>query len=226
MSKAKPYLGIWFGNFFEPFCSNREATRKGIADVASVGFNSINLDSKPWEDFFERYRGGKASQYVAMQEFMMAEAAKLGLDYTCLALYLSGDNLYPNIRKVPPVRGEEPVLPNGRPMGTYKYWSPRAQATMGGHIRGLLRLYGRGMHRRADGRITLMTMWEPIPKPSFDTEGKQKYLIWLEKHYAGKITRLNQRSSPCRTTGPKGSLEMVSASTKWSSGRKVLARSE
>ena len=45
---------------------------------------------------------------------MMAEMAKQGLDYTCLALYLCGDNLYPNIRSVPPVRGEEPMSANGK----------------------------------------------------------------------------------------------------------------
>src|ERR1039458_5590885 len=105
----RPYLAIWFGNFFEPFLSNREATRKGIADVAGLGFNSINLDSKPWEDFFARYRGEPASPYVAMHEFMMAEMAKHSLDYTHLALYLCGDNLYPNIRDAAPGGGGEAI---------------------------------------------------------------------------------------------------------------------
>jgi hypothetical protein len=192
-SNKTPMLSIWFGNFFEPFYSDREAVRRGIAEVAELGFNSINLDSKAWEDFFARYRGEPASQYVAMQEFMMAEMVKHGMDYTCLALYLCGDNLYPNIRSVPPVRGEEPMRPDGRPMGTYKYWSPKAQATMVEHVRGLLKLYGKGMRRRADGRIIMQTMFEPIPKPSFDAEGKQKYLAWLEKRYGGDIAKLNQR---------------------------------
>src|SRR5215210_6807048 len=161
----RPFLSIWFGNFFEPFYSDFEATRKGIADVAGLGFNSINLDSKAWEDFFARYRGEEASQYVRVQEFMMAEAAKHGLDYSCLALYLCGDNLYPNIRSAAPVRGEEPARTDGRPMGTYKYWSPRAQEVMVEHVRGLLRLYGEGMRRRADGHVIMQTMFEPIPKP-------------------------------------------------------------
>jgi len=186
-------LSIWFGNFFEPFYSDREAMRRGLAEVAELGFNSINLDSKPWEDFFARYRGEPASPYVAMHEFMMAEAAARGLDYTHLALYLCGDNLYPTIRDVPPVRGEEPMRPDGRPMGTYKYWSPRAQQTMVDHVAGLLKLYGPGMRRRADGRIVMQTMFEPIPKPSFDAEGKTKYLAWLEKHYAGDLAKLNAR---------------------------------
>jgi hypothetical protein len=129
---------------------------------------------------------------MRLHEFMMAEMAKLGMDYTCLALYLCGDNLYPSIRDVPPVRGEEPMRPNGQPMGTYKYWSPKAQATMVEHVKGLLKLYGKGMRRNAESRIIMQTMFEPIPKPSFDAEGKGKYLAWLQKRYGGNIAKLNQ----------------------------------
>jgi hypothetical protein len=60
-SSAGPMLGIWFGNFFEPFFSDRESVRRGIEEVAGLGFTSLNLDSKPWEDFFARYRGEAAS---------------------------------------------------------------------------------------------------------------------------------------------------------------------
>jgi hypothetical protein len=190
--RRRPMLGLWFGNFFEPFFSDREAVRRGIAEAADLGFTSLNLDSKPWEDFFARYRGEPASPYVAMQEFMMQEAAARGLDYTHLALYLCGDNLYPTIRDVPPVRGEESIRPDGKPMGTYKYWSPRAQDTMVEHVRGLLKLYAPGMRRR-DGRIIMQTMFEPIPKPSFDAEGRQRYLAWLERRYAGDFEKLKTR---------------------------------
>lgn len=186
-------LGLWFGNFFEPFYSDREAVKRGVAEAAALGFTSLNLDSKPWEDFFARYRGEAASAYVGMQEFMMKEAQAQGLDWTHLALYLCGDNLYPAIRDVPPVRGEESVRPDGSPMGTYKYWSPKAQATMVEHVLGLLRLYGDGMHRRADGRVVMQTMFDPIPKPSFDDEGRNKYLGWLSARYGDDIERLNAR---------------------------------
>ena len=74
----------------------------------------------------------------------MQEAAARGLDYSHLALYLCGDNLYPTIRDVPPVRGEEPTLPNGKLMGTYKYWSPIAQQTMVDHVRGLAQTVPQG----------------------------------------------------------------------------------
>jgi hypothetical protein len=176
-------LGLWFGNF----------VRRGLAEAADLGFTSINLDSKPWEDFFIRYRGGPASPYVAMQEFMIAEARARGLDHTHLALYLCGDNLYPIIRDVPPVRGEESIRPDGTPMGTYKYWSPKAQQTMVEHVLGLLKCYGASMHRRSDGRIVMQTMFDPIPKPSFDVEGKQKYLDWLATRYDHDIAKLNAR---------------------------------
>jgi hypothetical protein len=186
-------LGIWFGNFFEPFFSDREAVRRGIAEVAELGFTSVNLDSKPWEDFFSRYRGEPASPYVAMHEFIMEQALDHGMDWTHLALYLCGDNLYPTIRDVPPVRGEESILPDGRPMGTYKYWSPLAQQSMVDHVAGLLKLYRHGMHRRADGRVVMQTMFDPIPKPSFDAEGRGRYLAWLERRHGGDIARLNAR---------------------------------
>lgn len=191
---TKPMLGIWFGNFFEPFYSDREAVRRGIAEAADLGFTTINLDSKAWQDFFARYRGEPASQYVGMQEFMMREAAAHGMDYTHLALYLCGDNLYPTIRDVPPVRGEESIRPNGEPMGTYKYWSPHAHQAMVGHVRGLLKLYGAGMRRRpGTNAIVMQTMFEPIPKPSFDAEGRRRYLDWLERRYHGDLAALRQR---------------------------------
>jgi hypothetical protein len=190
-----PLIAVWFGNFFEPFYSDREAVRRGLAEAADLGFTTINLDSKPWEDFFARYRGEAASPYVEMQEFIMDEAARLGLNQTHLALYLCGDNLYPTIRDVPPVRGEESVRPNGQPMGTYKYWSARAQQTMVEHVGGLLRLYGPRMARLsgAPERIVMQTMFEPIPKPSFDVEGRERYLAWLQNRYHADLALLNRR---------------------------------
>ncbi|NNM86309.1 MAG: hypothetical protein HKL96_11215 [Phycisphaerales bacterium] len=195
MTDITPMLGLWFGNFFEPFYSDEHAVRRGIAAAAELGFNCINLDSKPWEDFFARYRGEPASPYVAMQELMMREIVAMGLKYTHLALYLCGDNLYPTIRDVPPVRGEEAICPDGRPMGTYKYWSPKAQQTMVDHVKGLLGRYRPGMWTTAEQppRVIMQTMFEPIPKPSFDAEGRQRYLAWLEGHYQGDIHRLNNR---------------------------------
>ncbi len=192
-AKSRPLLNLWFGNFFEPFYSDREAAKRGIADVADLGFTSVNFDAKPWEDYFARYRGEPASPYVSMQEMMIEETAKHGLAYNFLALYLCGDNLYPAIRDVPPVRGEDSILPDGRSMGTYKYWSPKAQATMVEHVKGLLRLYGERCCRRPDGRIVLMTMFDPIAKPSFDDEGRAHYLDWLEKRYGGDVAKLNAR---------------------------------
>lgn len=61
-TRRSPTTAIWFGNFFEPFYSDREAVTRGLEDVKSLGFNTVVLDSKPWEDFFARYRGEPASR--------------------------------------------------------------------------------------------------------------------------------------------------------------------
>ena len=190
---VRPMLELWFGNFFEPFFSDVEAVREGLADTARLGFTTVNLDSKPWEDFFARYRGEPASEYVAMQEFIMSECAALGMDYTCLALYFCGDNLYPNIRDVPPVRGEDAIGINGESLGTYKYWSTRARQTMVDHVKGLLRLYGQGMRRSVDGRPVVQTMFDPMVKPSFDEEGRRHYISWLRQQYSYDLDALNRK---------------------------------
>ncbi|MDR1188791.1 MAG: hypothetical protein LBK95_15310 [Bifidobacteriaceae bacterium] len=160
MSGVEPFVSLWFGNFFEPFYSDAGAVEAGVAEAAGLGFTSLNLDSKPWADFFERYAGGPASPYVATQEKMMEAAARRGMDVTCLALYLNGDNLYPAIRDVPPVRGEDATGVDGASLGTYKYSSPKAQATMVEHVAGLLRLYGARM-RQIGGRVVVQTMRWP-----------------------------------------------------------------
>lgn len=191
--RQQPFLSMWLGNFFEPYRSDSEAVEAALADIASMGFTSVNLDSKAWQDFYDRAEGAPASPYVAMQELMMAEAARLGMDYTFLALYLNGDNLYPNVREVPPVRGEEAVGLDGGPLWTYRYESVRAQAAMVAHVENLLRLYGGGIHRTPDGRAVMQTMFEPLPRPSFDAAGRARYLAWLAERYGGDVARLEAR---------------------------------
>jgi len=190
-----PLIQLWFGNFFEPWLSNRARVAEAMKDIAGMGFNSVNLDSKPWEDFFARYRGEPASQYVGMQEFMMGQAHSLGMGHSFLAIYLNGDNLYPALRNVPPVRGEEAVGPDGESLDTYKYWSEKAQASMLEHVSGLMRLYREGhVCFEGDGpAFPIHTMFDPAVKPSFDEEGRQKYLGWLERRYSGDISALNRR---------------------------------
>lgn len=190
-----PLIQLWFGNFFEPWLSNRERMAAALAEIRDLDFNAINLDSKAWADFFARYRGEPASPYVAMQEYMMAEAHRLGLGHSFLAIYMSGDNLYPALRDAPPVRGEDAIGTDGKSLNTYKYWSEKAQASMLEHVAGLMRLYGEG-HVRFEGEgpvLPIHTMFDPIVKPSFDAEGRQRYLDWLKARYDGDISALNQR---------------------------------
>lgn len=195
LRSGEPFLQIWLGNFFEPFFSDHNVMRQSLEHIKSLGFNVVNLDSKPWQDFFERYAGEPASPYVAMQEFMLDEMRRLGLAHTFLALYLCGDNLYPAIRDVPAVRGEDAIGIDGQSLNTYKYWSDNAQKSMVAHVRGLLRLYGQGMaeYDGVNPNRPMQTMFEPIVRPSFDAEGVTRYLAWLETRYAGRIDLLNER---------------------------------
>ena len=40
--------------------------------------------------------------------------------------------------------------------------------------------------------MPICSMWDPIVAPSFDKEGRKRYLDWLEKRYNGSITKLNE----------------------------------
>lgn len=191
---GEPFIGLWFGNFYKPAFDDRAFIDQSMRRIREMGFNSVQLDSKAWEDFAERYAGGEASPYVAQQEYMMRACREAGLSYFFLALYLNGDNLYPNIRFSPPIHGESVTLPDGRDGRWYKYWSAKAKDSMCTHVDGLLKRYGAGCTRVDTGageRIPLCSMWDPIVAPSFDAEGRERYLAWLKRRYLS-IEAFNQ----------------------------------
>ena len=173
----EPILTLWFGNFYRPAFDDKEYVDRSMELIRELGFNCVELDSKAWEDFDERYRGGEASQYVAAQEYMMEGALRNGLEYCFLALYLNGDNLYPNIRFSPSIRGESVTMPDGSDGKWYRYWSPKAKDSMERHVSGLLKLYGDKALQAYDGNgkvLPICSMWDPIAAPSFDGEGNRE----------------------------------------------------
>lgn len=117
---------IWFGNFYEPAYSDFSYIDETIAMVKELGFTSVLLDSKAWEDFRERFENGERSQYVKAQEHMMEAIRKHGMEYSFLALYLCGDNLYPDIRTSPPILGSSVTDRDGNDKRWYRYWSEEA----------------------------------------------------------------------------------------------------
>lgn len=190
----EPLLAIWFGNFYRPAFDDKAYVDRSMELIHELGFNCVELDSKAWEDFEERYRGGEASQYVAAQEYMMESAERNGLEYCFLALYLNGDNLYPNIRFSPPILGESVIRPDGSDGKWYRYWSSKAKDSMEKHVSGLLKLYGDKVMQVYDGKekvLPICSMWDPIVAPSFDEEGRGRYLGWLKEQY-GTIQDLNR----------------------------------
>ena len=84
----EPYVSLWFGNFFEPAFSNREYIDCAMKDIARMGFNCVLLDSKSWQDFWDRY-DGKGDRKYALEYYRslgMAHAEKDGAHYFMIIL--------------------------------------------------------------------------------------------------------------------------------------------
>lgn len=191
----RPYMNVIFGNFYSPAFDDEAFVDETMELIRRLGFNSVMFDTKAWEDFKERYGGGEPSQYVKMQEYMGRSAHRHGLSYNFLLLYLNGDNLYPHIRFSPPIFGEEVVYLDGTPGRWYKYWSERAQLSMKEHVDRIMDRYGGGCERCLTGEgeevIPVCSMWDPVVAPSFDDEGRDRYLSYLREVYHGDIGSLN-----------------------------------
>ncbi len=190
----EPFINVWFGNFYRPAFDDKEFVKETVKNLRDMGFNGIQLDSKAWEDFRERFSGGEASEYVAQQEFIMEQCRKNGISHNFLALYLCADNLYPNIRFSPPIFGESVTTADGSDGRWYKYWSDKAKDSMTEHIRGLFENYTNGISEvEINGRAVMptCTMWDPIVAPSFDEDGRRRYIAWLKNMYTD-IAALNR----------------------------------
>ncbi|MGN0773449.1 MAG: alpha-amylase family protein [Candidatus Ventricola sp.] len=186
---TEPLMTLWFGNFYRPAFDDRAFIDQSVRSIRDMGFNCIQLDSKAWEDFRARFAGGEASDYVAQQEYMMEAIHREGLAHSFMALYLNGDNLYPNIRFSPPIYGESVVRADGSDGRWYRYWSEAAQDSQRDHVAGLMRLYREG-HAQTENGLPICSMWDPIVAPSFDEEGQQRYKTWLKARY-GDIRAFN-----------------------------------
>ena len=127
---GEPYINIWFGNFYRPAYDDREFVKESVRLLRRLGFNSVLQDAKAWEDLEERCQGKEASPYVSMLEYMQQEIKENGMSHEFMALYMNGDNLYPNIRFSPPVYGESVKDQKGNDGKWYRYWSEKAKDSM------------------------------------------------------------------------------------------------
>ena len=189
----EPLISIWFGNFYRPAYDDRSFVDASMRQLKQLGFNTVELDSKDWQDFRDRFQGEAASPFVAMQEYMQEAAHREGLAHMFLILYLNGDNLYPNIRFSPPVHGDSVRNANGSDGYWYRYWSQKARDTMTEHVAQFQEHYGQGQAELAvngTSRIPLCSMWDPIVAPSYDVEGMRRYTAWLRQRY-GTIEAFN-----------------------------------
>ncbi|UJF31425.1 type 1 glutamine amidotransferase family protein [Paenibacillus hexagrammi] len=195
-NNKEPYINVWAGNFYKPAFDDEGFVQYSVKLAKRLGFNSFLLDAKAWEDFRDRYQGLEASQYLKMIEFTIKTLQEHGMSHEFLALYLNGDNLYPNIRFSPPIYGDSVVNPDGSNGKWYRYWSSKAQDSMMEHVQGLLTTYGEnGTSVEVNGQIRkpICSMWDPIVAPSFDEEGIARYVDWLSGAYHDDIHAFNQK---------------------------------
>jgi hypothetical protein len=197
---GKVLTGIWFGNFYRPAYDDEAFVREAVSLLKSLNFNCVLQDAKDWEDLHERCLGGEASQYVNSMEQMQAALSDEGMSHAFLALYLNGDNLYPDIRFSRPLRTESVTAPDGKSDGHwYRYWSETTKQRQTEHVRELMNRYAKGYTELCVGSASdtdavfrpICSMWDPIVAPSFDADGTSRYVSWLKKRY-GSIRALNR----------------------------------
>ena len=194
--KQRPHFSLWFGNFFEPYHSNRELVCEGMKEIADMGFNSIILDSKLWEDFTDFFQNGTESDYVAMQRFMVEKCAENGMGINFLTLFYNGDNLYPHIRDSAPDFIRPVTDRDGKPFRGYRMWDEEQIRAMTDHTVNLYRKLAKEAAAKAvdengNEKIPCYFYHSPAIFPSFDEDGKAVYLDWLQCRYQ-TIGALNQ----------------------------------
>ena len=193
--KKRPHFSLWFGNFFEPYYSDRALVDAGMREIAEMGFNSIILDSKLWEDFTAFFTTGEESDYVAMQRYMVEKCAENGMGINFLTLFYNGDNLYPHIRDSKPDLLHPVTGRDGKPMRGYRHWDREQTAAMIEHTVNLYEKLAKSAAAKAENeqgepKIPCYFYHSPVLMPSFDEDGKRRYLAWLKKKYAD-VTALN-----------------------------------
>jgi hypothetical protein len=194
---VRPHFSLWFGNFFEPYFSDHKKVEAGMREIAEMGFNSIILDSKLWEDFTHFFETGEASPYVAMQQFMVAEAQKCGLGINFLSLFYNGDNLYPHIRDSAPDLLHPVIGRDGKPFRGYRHWDKEQIEAMAVHTQRLYDLLAKDAAIKAqdengETRIPCYFYHSPGIMPSFDEDGRRVYVDWLRRFYHDDIAAMNR----------------------------------
>lgn len=202
--KKRPHFSLWFGNFFEPYHSDRGLVEEGMKEIAEMGFNSIILDSKLWEDFTEFFKNGEESEYVAMQRFMVDECAKNGMGINFLTLFYNGDNLYPHIRDSKPDIINPVIDRDGKPMRGYRHWDKEQTAAMIEHNVNLYEKLAKNaaakaVNEKGENKIPCYFYHSPVLMPSFDEDGRQVYLDWLFKKYGNLETINSEYGLECKS---------------------------
>ena len=192
----RPLFASWFGTLFEPYYSDFEAAASAIDEMRALGINCVVLDSKLWREFSEFFRDGTENHYVAMQRRVINRCRDIGMGVSFLALYHNGDNLWPKLHDSPPEFIDPPVDLQGQSIRGYRHWSDKQLNQQIQHCLDLYRhLAGpaaaTALDENGQERLPFYFYHDPIFIPSFDRDGIDHYLGWLEQQYS--LDELNRR---------------------------------
>lgn len=172
-----------------------------VGDIRELGFNGLNIEAKPWEEFFDFYRDRKSGFYIDAVQRTLEACRRHGLRHSWMGFWILGENL--DILGISPLKirqGELSELParlkEGDRLGhrIYKTWAPDAVKILAEHHAGLTDCFeGQPVSLVPGGNEPLVTGCEFTVFPSFDEEGRARYRTWLARHYGHDIASFNKR---------------------------------
>ncbi|HEY3376403.1 MAG TPA: hypothetical protein VGL77_02825 [Armatimonadota bacterium] len=199
MKNPTPNLIMHLHLLWEPWKSDPAAVEAAVKDIKSLGFNTVNMEAKPWEDFFRYYADGTENDYVQSVKRVISSCQAHGMQHAWMGFWVFGENLDKNgITDMHVRMGEVCQTPPGSEDDyddrQYKLWSPNMLDTLVAHHRGLTQCFpDNTMNLRADRPSRLVQGCELAPRPSFDADGIARYQRWLQAHYQGNIAEFNAR---------------------------------
>src|SRR5690606_11077818 len=185
---------------WEPWRSDPAAVSQMVEDVQNLGFNAVNIEAKPWEEFFDYYRDGQACFYTDAVNRTLAACKERGLKHSWMGFWAYGENL--DLLGISPLRirqGETCHIPEHLKKGdilagrNYKTWSPAVTRVLTEHHAGLSRSFkGESAQLLPDRKSDMVTGCEFSIRPSFDSDGVNRYRAWLARHYQHDIAAFNR----------------------------------
>lgn len=195
-----PNLILHVHLLWEPWRSEAAAIDQMAEEIREMGFNGLNIEAKPWEEFFQYDQDRESCFYLDAVLRTLDACRREGLQHSWMGFWAYGENL--DLLGISPLHirmGETCTIPEHLRPGDilaeryYKAWSAKMVNTLAEHHAGLAANFpGKAAQLVPDMPSTLVTGCELSIRPSFDEEGMARYRTWLAKHYEHDIEAFNE----------------------------------